>query len=518
MLSSGLRDNAQQWPQQLAVVHGPHRLTYVELEASANRLAHVFRSRGLVRGDHVACLLHNGVEIFSVVWAAYRCGLYLTPVPSTLAPREAAYIVNNCEARLVIAHASMQTLVESLLAQCNVVRNWFSVCGVLDGFEALEPLLCLTSDQPIEDEAPGALMLYTSGTTGAPKGVWRPLLPADYTGPPLFARDLLELYELGGTDVRYLSTAPLYHSAPLRMSLAITAGGGTVFVMERFDAETALRMIESENITHSQWVPVMFQRLLALPRARRDAHSAPKHRMAIFGAAPCPHPVRRSMIEWWGAILIEYYAGTEGVGGTTISSQEWLERPGSVGSARRGAIHILGDDDVELPAGQTGRIFFSGLSAFTYFNDPGKTSSRVSAQGYQTLGDIGHVDQDGYLYLTDRADDMIISGGVNIYPQEIEAAILEVAGVADCCVVGIPDEKFGETPIAFVVLTPQAAAQTEVALNAIVESNKARLGRLKQPSAINFCAELPRSPTGKLLRRQMLVHQRDGATTEYKCS
>ncbi len=346
-------------------------------------------------------------------------------------------------------------------------------------------------------------MLYTSGTTGAPKGVCRPLQPVDYQGMPPFARDLLELFDLSGPEVRYLSPAPLYHAAPLRTSLAVTAGGGTVVVMDRFEAAQALDLIEHQSITHSQWVPTMFQRMLGLPEERRRRFSAPTHRVAYHGAAPCSITLKRAMIEWWGPILLEYYAGSEGVGVTTIDSEDWLRHPGSVGTARRGAIHILDDSMNELPRGETGRIYFSGAAPFAYFGAPEKTTGRTSPQGYQTLGDVGRLDADGYLYLTDRADDMIISGGVNLYPQEIENAIAESPGVVDCGVVGMPDARFGETPVAFVVLTEAAAGDPVAVLETIKTTLNERLGRLKHPTSMHVCAQLPRSATGKLLRREL---------------
>jgi fatty-acyl-CoA synthase len=403
MLNAGLRSIAKQLPGQVAVVHGATRLTYAELEADANRFAHVFRERGLARGDHVAYLLTNGPEILSLAWAAYRCGLYLTSLPPTLTQRDAAFIVADCQARVVIAHAAWRALSESLPAQCPAVSHWFSLGAVLEGYEALEPLLGRSSDRPIEDESPGALMLYTSGITGVARGVWRPLLRADYAGPPPFAQEVLEPFDLGGTSVRYLSAAPLYHDGSLRTSLAVTAGGGTVFLMDRFHADAALNLLESERITHSQWLPTMFQRCLALPKARRDAHLAPHHRAAFHGTTPCPPTIKQAMIDWWGPVLVEYYGGTESIGVTAITSEEWLAKPGSVGRARRGRIHILGSDDGELPVGKSARVFFSGAVPFTYFNDAVKTKIYTSAQGFQTLGDIGHLDEDGYLYLADRS-------------------------------------------------------------------------------------------------------------------
>ncbi|MDO8705389.1 MAG: AMP-binding protein [Sulfuricaulis sp.] len=402
MLNAGLRTIAAQSPGQTAVVHGATRMTYAELEADANRFAQVFRERGLARGDHVAYLLTNGPEILSLAWAAYRCGLYLTSLPPTLTQRDAAFIIADCQARVVIAHAAWRALSESLPAQCPAVSHWFSLGAVLEGYEALQPLLERSPDRPIEDESPGALMLYTSGITGPLRGVWRPLADAQYTGQPLFAQDIVESFDLSGSSVRYLSATPLYHAAALRTSLAVTMSGGTVFAMDRFHADAALNLLESERITHSQWVPTMFQRCLALPEARRAAHHAPHHRVAFHGAAPCPPAVKKAMIDWWGPVLFEYYGGTEGVGVTAISAEEWLAKPGSVGRARRGRIHILGRDDGELPVGKIGRIFFSGAVPFTYFNDAVKTKTHTSTQGFQTLGDIGHIDEDGYLYLANR--------------------------------------------------------------------------------------------------------------------
>jgi fatty-acyl-CoA synthase len=344
-------------------------------------------------------------------------------------------------------------------------------------------------------------MMYTSGTTGAPKGVRRPLLPADWRGTPPFAADLIALFGVGGDDVRYLSTAPLYHAAPLRFALAVTAGGGSVHVMERFDAVTALELLQREGITHSQWVPAMFQRMLALPQPLRASFQAPAHRCAIHGAAPCAPELKRAMIDWWGPILLEYYSGSEGVGLTLIDSVDALAHPGSVGRARKGTLHIVDDAGREVPTGTTGLVCFSGVAPFEYHNAPEKTAARTLPQGRQTFGDLGHVDREGFLYLTDRQDDMIISGGVNLYPQEIEAAIRNVPGVWDCAVVGVPDERFGERPVAFIV---PVRGQTGTDLEDVVRQHcEHKLGRYKRPDAIYVTAELPRSPTGKLLRREL---------------
>lgn len=498
-----LRLHAAVAPLRDAIVCGDERLSYGELEALANRFAALFRRLGLVRGEHIASLLGNRPEGLAVAWAAWRSGLYLTPMSTALAPAEVCYLIEDCDARAVIADAGLGDLPASLPGTVNAPMHWLSLRGAVPGFIAVEALLAHASPLPQTDEPPGALMVYTSGTTGAPKGVIRPLLPADWRGTPPFAGDLIALFGVAGDNVRYLSTAPLYHAAPLRFALAVTAGGGTVFVMERFDAEEALGHLERRRITHSQWVPAMFQRLLALPAARRAAFAAPAHRMAIHGAAPCPPALKRSMIDWWGPILVEYYSGSEGVGLTLIDSEEALQHPGSVGRARKGALHIADDAGAELPPGASGLVCFSGVSAFAYHKAPEKTAARTLPQGWQTFGDIGRVDDGGYLYLTDRLDDMIISGGVNLYPQEIEAAIRAVPGVWDCAVVGVPDERFGERPVAFVVPAREAALEISALLDAVRLYCEQRLGRYKQPAGLHAIDSLPRSPTGKLLRRQL---------------
>ncbi len=507
-----LRRHAAATPARDAIVCGDERLRYGELEALANRFADMFRRIGLVRGDHLATLLGNRPEGLAVAWAAWRSGLYLTPLSTASSASELLYLVADCDARAVVADAALRELAASLPAAPGTGVQWLALRGAIAGFREAGPLLEQASPSPQADEPPGALMMYTSGTTGAPKGVIRPLLPADWRGTPPFAADLIDLFDLGGDAVRYLSTAPLYHAAPLRVALAVTAGGGCVHVMDRFDAAQALELIATRGITHSQWVPAMFQRLLALPEAQRRGFAAPAHRVAIHGAAPCPPALKASMIGWWGPVLLEYYSGSEGVGLTLIDSASALRHPGSVGRARKGRLHVVDDAGNECPAGVDGLVCFSGLPAFAYHKAPEKTSARTLERGLQTFGDIGHVDADGYLYLTDRQADMIISGGVNIYPQEIEAAIREVAGVWDCAVVGVPDERFGERPVAFVVarhddFPPETPAETVADAAGLVDAVRAhcqaRLGRYKQPAAIHAIESLPSSATGKLRRRAL---------------
>lgn len=495
----GLRDWAGRDPDRPAVVTGGATTSYGELEAAANRAARLFRAAGLRPGDHVAVVLGNDPAIFALVWGAYRAGLYLTPVPSGASLADAAYVIRDSTAKLVVLDARLP-ISAGLRGAAPDTGRWFSLAGPIEGCEPLEDALAAQSASPCADEQPGALMMYTSGTTGAPKGVWRPL-PADGSGPPPFAGDLLSIFAIEASS-RYLSTQPLYHAAALRFGLAFTAAGGTVHVMPRFDAGAALDLLERERITHSQWVPTMFRRLLALPEARRAAHRAPAHRCALHGAAPCPIDLKRAMIRWWGPIVQDYYSGSEGVGLSTITSAEWLERPGSVGRCVKGELHVLGDDDRELPAGEIGRLYFSGVAPFAYFDAPEKTAERRSRQGYQTFGDVGFRDADGYIFLTDRQDDLIISGGVNIYPQEVERALSAHVDVEDCAVVGLPDDDLGERAVAFVVLKPTAPPEPGVRL-ALDAHALAALGRVKRPRELRFVEDLPRSPTGKLLRREL---------------
>ncbi|MES2399093.1 MAG: AMP-binding protein [Pseudomonadota bacterium] len=499
-MTHDLRHWATHYPDRVAISIGDESLGYGELEARANQLARVFEAEGLQRGDHIVAFLPNVSFMFVLAWAAYRSGLYFTPASNSLSLKDAAYIVDNSQAKLVLADAAVKTPVLGLPGQCTRPVRWVSHGDDMPGYTPIEALMSGMRTQPRDEEMPGSLMLYTSGTTGAPKGVWRPLPAADYRGAPTFAADLMALFSIN-EGVRYLSTAPLYHAAPLRFALTVTATGGSVFGMQKFEAEDALRMLVEHRITHSQWVPTMLQRLLRLPEAVRRSFTAPDHVMALHSAAPCPVPVKHAIIDWWGPVLMEYYSGTEGVGLTMLDSHEWLKRPGSVGRTRKGVPHVLDDDWSELPAGKVGRIFFSGISPFQYFGEPEKTANRTSPQGFQTLGDIGYVDSEGYMFLTDRMDDMIISGGVNVYPQEIESAIMELDCILDVGVVGTPDDEFGERPVAFVVGDGKLPADE---MQLLLSAHCARqLGRIKSPSRYMVLEQMPRSPTGKLIRREL---------------
>lgn len=500
-MQAGLREWAEREPERPVLeFESEPAIRYAGLEAMANRFAHLYRDAGLRRGDHVAAVFANGPHVIAAAWGAYRAGVYFTPVANTFSPTEIAYVVGNSQCRLLLADAVFAGSVGDLPRTFPGVHAFFSL-GEIPGFIDLEAALAARPATPLPDETPGALMMYSSGTTGAPKGIWRPLpTPAQVgDGPPPFARDLIELFGLS-SETRYLSPAPLYHAAPLRWTLAVTAAGGTALILRKFDAATALDLVETRGITTSQWVPTMFQRLLALPEERRARFRAPAHGAAFHAGAPCPPSLKRRMIDWWGPIIHEYYAGSEGVGLTWIKAEEWLGKPGSVGRAAKGELHILDARGRELGPGETGTIYFSGAPSFEYFGDPQKTAGRTSPQGFQTLGDIGHVDADGYLFVSDRLDDMIISGGVNIYPQELELGIAEMPEVAECGVVGVADAEFGERPVAFVVPAPGEAASPDLAQQVLAFCRE-RLGRTKQPREVHVVDELPRSASGKLLRR-----------------
>lgn len=475
-------------------------VTFAELEAMANRFAHLYRALGLRRGDHVAGIFHNQPEIIAALWGAYRSGVYFTPVANTFSAREIAYVVDNCDAHLVIADGRFSDGLHEIDQLPDGPRHK-CIIGQRQGWMDLHDALAAQAATPLPDESPGTLMLYTSGTTGAPKGIMRPLPTAEQIGdgPPHFAGYAIGIYGLS-PDTRYLSTAPLYHAAPMVWAFAVTAGGGTVVVMSKFDAEAALDHLEQRAITHSQWVPTMFNRLLNLPAERRARHHAPAHIAAWHAAAPCPITVKRRMIEWWGPIINEYYGGSESVGQTLLHAEEWLERPGTVGRAKRGIIRILDEDENELPAGSIGRVYFETTNPFTYYKEEQKTKAQTSRQGYQTFGDIGYVDEAGYLYLTDRTNDVIISGGVNIYPQEIENALKEVPEVDDCAVAPIPDLDFGQRPVAFII-PREGAPEAPILAEQIAAFCRKRLGKTKQPYQVRIVSQLPRTETGKLLRR-----------------
>ncbi len=470
-------------------------MSYAELEARSNQVAHLLRHHGLVRGDAIAILMHNCLDYLAICWGAQRSGLVFVAMSTKLTADEAGYIVQDSEAKAVFASAALGAVAAGAAPD---VAARFASGGAIAGFADLDTALAAMPKTRIADESGGRDMLYSSGTTGRPKGI-RTSLPVG----PIDAGDALTglvgmLYDFKAGMV-YLSPAPLYHAAPLRYSMTAHRYGGTVIVMERFDPETYLALVEKYHVTHSQLVPTMFVRMLKLPEDARARHDLSSLKVAIHAAAPCPIDVKQAMLAWWGPVIYEYYSATEGAGFTAISPQEWLARPGSVGKSLLGEIRVLADDDSVLPPGQTGRIYFANGPRFEYHNDAAKTASVTGDHG-ATFGDIGHVDDEGYLFLTDRAAFMIISGGVNVYPQESENALTLHPEVADVAVFGVPDAEMGEAVKAVVQPRDMARAGPELEAE-LIAFVRARLSHVKCPKSIDFLSELPRHDTGKLYKR-----------------
>ncbi|MEP3333551.1 acyl-CoA synthetase [Sedimentitalea sp.] len=474
-------------------------VTFGTLEARANQGAHLLRAAGINPGMHIAILMENRREMLEVCFAADRAGVYYTTISTHLGPEEVAYILGDCDARLLITSGRfaglIETLRDSLGDTCALMVVGADVAELCSWDEALasEP------ETPIPDEAQGLDMLYSSGTTGRPKGIKWPLEPAPI-GTRTMLVDLLTRLFSYGPETRYLSTAPLYHAAPLRHSMVTIKSGGTAVIMDRFDAEGALRLIDEHRITHSQWVPTMFVRLLRLSEDIRQQYDLSSMEMAVHAAAPCPIEVKRAMLDWWGDIIHEYYAGTENNGFTAIDTAEWRAHPGSVGQAKLGVVHICDETGEELPTGREGEIFFENGHQFAYHKDPEKTQRATNEKGWTTLGDIGRLDADDYLYLTDRKSFMIISGGVNVYPQETEDTLLNHPSVLDAAVIGIPHEEFGEAVHAVVQLLPNAKDSDELRAD-LFNFCRSKLSPIKCPRSIEFRSTLPRTETGKLHKR-----------------
>jgi long-chain acyl-CoA synthetase len=477
-------------------------ITYGALEARSNRLAHLLRARGLGRLDHWSIFLENHARYVECCAAGERAGHYYTCVNSYLTADELAYILNNSQSRVLITSQAKREVALAALPACPGIELTLIVDGPGEGERVLnlEQATAPFPITPIADEALGTAMLYSSGTTGRPKGIVRPL-PDQPPSQKLPIFDfLLKLWQYREGMI-YLSPAPLYHSAP-QAAVNLTIGvGGTAVIMERFDAEPYLQLVQKHRITHSQLVPTMFSRLLKLPEGTRRKYDLASLEIAIHAAAPCPVPVKEQMIEWWGPIIHEYYGATEGLGFTACNAQEWLQHKGTVGRVLLGKLHVLDDAMKEQPVGTPGTLWFETATPFEYFNDPQKTREARSPDGtMSTVGDVGYVDGDGYLYLTDRATFMIISGGVNIYPQECENLLITHPKVADAAVFGVPNEDLGEEVKAVVQLMPDVPPGPAIA-EELIEFCAEHLTRQKVPRSIDFEAELPRLPTGKLYKR-----------------
>lgn len=483
-------------------------LTYGQLEDHSARLAAALHAAGLRKGDVIALLTDNTAEAFEVYWAALRSGLYITAINWHLAPEEAAYIVSDSGARAVICSSGVGDLAEQVAKLVTGVQHWYAFGGVVDGYGDYAELLQSVGETRLSDRPRGSEMLYSSGTTGRPKGIKPHLIPGqiDEDGDPLVGL-LQHAFGLTDNDV-YLSPAPIYHTAPLKWCGAVQALGGTVVLMERFDAEQTLAAIAKYRVTATQMVPTMFVRMLQLPAEVRERYDVSSLRLAVHAAAPCPPEVKDVMIDWWGPVLVEYYGATEQHGTTIITTDEWRTKRGSVGKAAMGTLHICDDDGVELPPGQVGTIYFEReVAPFVYHNDSEKTaqSRHHEHDNWCTVGDLGYVDQDGYLFLTDRKAFMIISGGVNIYPQEIENVLTLHPKVFDVAVIGIPDAEMGEQVKAVVQLRDGERPSEDLAAE-IIAYVRERIAHYKAPRSVDFVEELPRLATGKLAKR-VLINQ-----------
>jgi len=479
-------------------------LTYRELDEHSAKFARVLHDAGLRRGDVLAMLSDNAAECFELYWAAMRSGLYITAINRHLSPDEVAYVVENSGARALVASATLKGVAEAIVPLTPRVERRYAFGGDIAGYESYAAALG-TAGEPLTDQPRGAEMLYSSGTTGRPKGVRLPLPDRQVDEPgdllvPLFQR----MYGLNADDV-YLSPAPVYHAAPLRWCGVFHALGSTVVMMEKFEAESALAAIERHRVTVTQMVPTMFVRMLKLPSETRERYDVSSLKAVVHAAAPCPVEVKQQMIDWWGPIIHEYYGSTEGNGITFIDTEQWLRKPGSVGRSALGPVHICDDSGRELPVGEVGLVYFEREELpFEYHQDPEKTKAAQHPDhpNWTAIGDVGYLDDEGYLYLTDRKSFMIISGGVNIYPQEVEDVLTLHPKVHDVAVIGVPDPEMGEQVKAVV----QAASGVETGPELereLIDYVRERIAHYKAPKSVDFLDELPRTPTGKLVKRTL---------------
>jgi len=501
---------AAETPQKPAYImaNSGEVVTYGELDARSNQVAHLFRLCDVGPGDHIAMMLVNCREFLEVAAAAMRSGVIFTPISTHLKKDETAYILENCGAKLFIASSSLAEVAKMMVSEAPGVSHFYMVGGVYEGFESYEEAIDLLPSRPIDDQMMGAPMLYSSGTTGQPKGVFVRPHTEQWDAPLSLTNSIGAAFGFG-SETTYLSPAPLYHAAPLHYNMLVLDTGGTTVIMEKFDAVRALELIEVYRVTHSQWVPIMFVRMLKLDEAIRRQFDLSSMQVAIHAAAPCPIDVKEKMIEWWGPVIVEYYSSSEGAGFTLIDSASWLEHKGSVGKALFGVPHILDDEGNELSAGEVGTIWFSEIhNAFEYHNEPTKTKEAYNASGWTTIGDVGYLDAEGFLYLTDRRNFTIITGGVNVYPAEIENLLIGHEKVADVAVFGVADEEFGEVVQAVVQPANWSEATDDLAAE-LIAWTKERLSAIKVPKALDFMEQLPRMDNGKLYKRHLMEAYRN---------
>jgi len=476
-------------------------LTYRQLDSFANRLARALHAGPVPPGEQVAMCLENRLEYMAVQWGSHYAGAYYTPISTRLTAAEIAYIIDNCAAKVVFVSDSTIDRVLEAIGEADSTPLLITLDTRRDEATHVDDFIEGQDPTPPADAQDGQDMLYSSGTTGYPKGI-RPDLPHTPLGTVNMAADLLGAFFGFGPDSVYLSPAPHYHASPFKYCFGVTALGGTVVMMPKFDAEGALAAIERYKVTHSQWVPTMFQRMLRLPDETKSRYDLSPHQVAIHAAAPCPVPVKHAMIDWWGPIIHEFYASSEGIGVCHCTSEQWLQRPGTVGRAIMGELQIRGEQGEILAPGEEGLVCFAGGRAFSYHGDSDKTGEAYVAENVATVGDVGRVDDEGFLFLTDRKSNMIISGGVNIYPQETENVLAVHPKVADVAVIGVPNEDFGEEVLAVVQLIDPDAAGDDVATELIAFARE-HLADVKCPRRIEFRSDLPREPNGKLLKRKL---------------
>jgi long-chain acyl-CoA synthetase len=488
---------AQSRPDHPAVIDSEtgRILTFAEMDAQSNRFAHLLRGHGLLAGDVIALMLENSPEFFSLAWGAQRAGLYYVCISTRLTKAEVDYILSDSGARIFVASDSLA----AAAAAVDYDGQRYAFGGPIAGFDSLDDALAAQPVTPIADERAGVDMLYSSGTTGRPKGIKSALPEDEAIDAPNTLTQIAGAFGIGADSI-YITPAPMYHAAPLRWSMTAQRLGATVVLMPHFDAEAALAAIERYKVTAGQFVPTHFIRMLKLPDETRAKYDVSSLKLIIHAAAPCPVPVKQAMFDWWGPVIHEYYAGSEGNGMTWATPDQWLAHPGTVGKPIYGALHICDDDGNEVPPRTEGGVYFEGGNEFAYHNDPGKTADARNRHGWSTLGDIGWVDEEGFLYLTDRKSFMIISGGVNVYPQEIENHLVGHPKVADVAVIGGPHAEMGEEVIAIVQPADMADAGEDLATE-LTAYCRTVLSGIKTPRRIDFREELPRHPTGKLYKR-----------------
>ncbi len=499
-----LRDHVRS--RKAAVILHPSGtvVTFAELEKRANRLAHYLRGADLRPGDTVAVLMENNEHIHAVMWAARRSGLYYTLVNTHLTASEIAYVVDDSGAKALISSAAMRGVCQRLPSHLSGGLPAVALLAddELEGWQRYPECVAGEPPTPIPDECDGQLLQYSAGSTGRPKGIRRPMSPTATAGVSSLSTPVFEALGVGADSV-YLSPAPTYHIAPAMWSMCAQAVGATTVMMERFDAEQALDCVERYGVTHAQFVPTMFVRILRLPELTRLGFDLSTLRRVVHAAAPCPPDIKRQMIDWWGPIVDEYYGSSEGAGISFIRAEDWLSHPGSVGKPMLGLPHILDERGNQLATGEVGEIYYEGGYPFEYLNDQAKTASALSAQGWVTVGDVGYVDDDGYLFLTDRRHHMIISGGVNVYPQEAEHVLVSHPKVVDAAVFGIPDGELGQSVKAVVELVDPSSAGDEVAAT-LMSWVQDRLAKYKCPRSISFEERLPRTDAGKLYKQELI--------------